>query len=195
VSSCSALSPIGSEVDHFAFAAAVGDESALADLMARIRPMVLGFCRSRLQGSRRISAEDVTQEVCIAVMRALPRYEHRGKFTAFVFGIAAHKVVDAVRAAHRDRSFPVENVPDIGLETCTSIESPDEHVVRAERLDSIEAMLAVLTPRQRNILHLRIIDEKSAAETATMLGMTPGAVRVAQHRALARLREQFAAQR
>lgn len=53
-------------------------------------------------------------------------------------------------------------------------------------------MLAVLTPRQRHILRLRIVDEKTAAETADALHMTPGVVRVAQHRALNRLRAEFA---
>ncbi|QKT13908.1 hypothetical protein HUN07_02815 [Rhodococcus sp. W8901] len=49
-----------------------------------------------------------------------------------------------------------------------------------------------LSAQQRTILHLRIIDGRTATDTADALGMTPGAVRVAQHRALARLREEFA---
>ncbi|WP_433609444.1 sigma-70 family RNA polymerase sigma factor [Prescottella agglutinans] len=56
----------------------------------------------------------------------------------------------------------------------------------------VNSVLAVLTPQQRNILRLRILEEKTSAETADALHMTPGAVRVAQHRALTRLREEFA---
>ncbi|WFR72546.1 sigma-70 family RNA polymerase sigma factor [Prescottella defluvii] len=188
MSSCYALSPTGTDVDSMAVAAAGGADGAMADLMVRVRPMVLGFCRSRLHGSRLISAEDVTQEVCIAVVSALPRYEHRGRFTAFVFGIASHKVTDALRAAHRDRSLPVGDLPEIRVNTDT----PEDHVVRSDDLHHIESMLAILTPQQRRILRLRIIEEKTAAETADALHTTPGAVRVAQHRALTRLREQFA---
>ncbi|WP_430335425.1 sigma-70 family RNA polymerase sigma factor [Rhodococcus sp. ACT016] len=188
-SSCRTLSP--ADVNGIAVAASAGIDGAMDDLMAQVRPMILGFCRSRLGSVRRISAEDVTQEVCIAVIGALPRYEHRGKFTAFVFGIATHKVTDALRAVHRDRSVLVDDLPDVAADT----EAPDEHVMRTEQLGRIEAMLDVLTRQQRSILHLRIIEEKTAAETAAALHMTPGAVRVAQHRALTRLREQFAAPR
>ncbi|GAB2644969.1 sigma-70 family RNA polymerase sigma factor [Prescottella soli] len=188
MSTCYALSPTGTDVDSMAVAAAVGTDGALADLMARVRPMVLGFCRSRLHGARRVSVEDVTQEVCIAVVNALPRYEHRGRFTAFVFGIASHKVTDALRAAQRDRCCPVGDLPEIGADTDT----PEDHAVRSDDLRRVESMLAILTPQQRHILRLRIIEEKTAAETADELRTTPGAVRVAQHRALTRLREEFA---
>ncbi len=45
-----------------------------------------------------------------------------------------------------------------------------------------------LTPAQRELLLLRIAVGLTAEETGQMLGMSPGAVRVAQHRALSRLR-------
>ena len=48
-----------------------------------------------------------------------------------------------------------------------------------------------LPDHQRELLTLRVAVGLSAEETATSLGMTAGAVRVAQHRALARLREMF----
>jgi RNA polymerase sigma-70 factor (ECF subfamily) len=53
-------------------------------------------------------------------------------------------------------------------------------------------MLHRLPDRQREILVLRVAVGLSAEETAAAVGSTPGAVRVAQHRALARLREMLA---
>ena len=64
--------------------------------------MVVRYCRARLG---RITghyyvADDVAQEVCLAVLAALPRYRDMGRpFASFVFGIASHKVADAVRNA------------------------------------------------------------------------------------------------
>ena len=61
--------------------------------------MVVRYCRARLG---RITghyyvADDVAQEVCLAVLSALPRYRDMGRpFASFVFGIASHKVADAV---------------------------------------------------------------------------------------------------
>lgn len=187
MSSCT-LSPSGVDINGIVAAAAVGQDGAMADLMARIRPMVLGFCRSRLRGSRFVSPEDIAQEVCIAVMSALPRYQARDRFTGFVFGIASHKIVDALRAVRRDRSVPVDTVPEVGSRT----ESPEDTAIRSDELRSIESLLGVLPSRQRAILRLRIIEQRTAAETAAALHMTTGAVRVAQHRALNRLRDELA---
>lgn len=185
----SALSTVGTaDINGIAAAASAGQNDAIADLMARLRPMVLGFCRSRLRESRCLSAEDVTQEVCIAVIGALPRYEDRGRFTAFVFGIASHKIVDALRAVHRDKSVPVDVVPEVGAES----ETPEDRAMRAVDVQHAWSLLDVLTPRERTILRLRVVEEQTAAETARVLNTTPGAVRVAQHRALNRLRAELA---
>jgi RNA polymerase sigma-70 factor (ECF subfamily) len=54
--------------------------------------------------------------------------------------------------------------------------------------DRLTELLATLAPRQRDILQLRLIAGLSAEETAIHLGLTATAVRVAQHRALAKLR-------
>jgi RNA polymerase sigma-70 factor (ECF subfamily) len=53
-------------------------------------------------------------------------------------------------------------------------------------------LLGVLPDKQREILILRVVNGLSAEETAEAVGSTPGAVRVAQHRALARLRKAIA---
>lgn len=46
-------------------------------------------------------------------MMALPRYQDQGRpFLAFVYGIAAHKVADAHRAAARNRAEPTDSVPE-----------------------------------------------------------------------------------
>jgi len=87
---------------HLVSLAAGGDADALATLIEQIRPGVVRYCRAHLGrlGGRYTTADDVAQEVCIAVLGSLPRYRDEGRpFTAFVYGIAAHKVIDAQRAA------------------------------------------------------------------------------------------------
>ena len=84
--------------------AVAGDTAARDTLLAHVRVVVHRYCRARLgrlPGSEH-AADDVAQEVCLAVLSALPRYRDEGRpFEAFVFGIAAHKVADAQRAAVR----------------------------------------------------------------------------------------------
>ncbi len=56
-------------------------------------------------------------------------------------------------------------------------------------LPRVERCLATLPPRDRMILILTFYAEKAAAEIAAELRLAPAAVRVARHRAVARLRD------
>jgi RNA polymerase sigma-70 factor (ECF subfamily) len=166
--------------------AARGNQAAAEALLEQIRPMVLRYCRSRLgqiSGHYDI-ADDVAQEVCIAVLTALPRYRDIGRpFASFVFGIASHKVADAKRCAAR-LAIPTGDLPD----SPDSRPGPEETVVADLEAERARALLARLPPQQRELVVLRVLTGLSAEETGSALGMSPGAVRVAQHRALARLR-------
>ena len=167
--------------------AARGQPAAIEALLEQIRPMVVRYCRARLgqiSGHYHI-ADDVAQEVCIAVVSALPRYRDIGRpFASFVFGIASHKVVDAMRNAAR-LAIPTEDLPDGPDER----PGPEETVVAYIEAERARALLARLPEHQRELLVLRVLTGLSAEETGHALGMSAGAVRVAQHRALARLRE------
>lgn len=126
----------------------------------------------------------------MAVITALPTYRREGKpFLAFVYGIASHKVIDAHRVGGRSFSDPVAEVP----ESAALDDNPEGLAVRHSVFGTISRLLEVLPEQQREILRLRIIVGLSAEETAEALGTTPGAVRVSQHRALAKLRKVIAA--
>ena len=168
-------------------AAVAGDVRARERLMAHIQPLVLRYCRGRLGRVEGVigSADDVAQEVCVAVVCALPNYEIKGlSFRAFVYGIAAHKVTDAFRAIGRNKTEPVAELPDAPV----LYDGPEQRVLLAELTERLGHLLHRLTPRQREVLVLRVVVGLSAEETAQAVGSTPGAVRVTQHRALCRLR-------
>ncbi|HEX6341742.1 sigma-70 family RNA polymerase sigma factor [Umezawaea sp.] len=168
-------------------AAMRGDRKAVDALLRVIRPLAVRYCRARIGPQERsfASADDAAQEVCLAVLKSLPSYRDQGRpFLAFVYGIAAHKVADAHRASSRNRSEPVADVPDLP-ETDAG---PEQQALRGELSREMVELLKVLPEKQREILLLRIVVGLSAEETATALGSTPGAVRVAQHRALTKLR-------
>jgi RNA polymerase sigma-70 factor (ECF subfamily) len=162
-------------------------------LLRWINPLVVRYCRARLGRQERTfaSADDVAQEVCLAVLKALPRFRNQGRpFPAFVFGIAAHKVADAHRAAARNRSDPVPDVPDEAVQ----VNGPEQQALQAELAGRMDRLLDTLPDKQRNIIVLRVVVGLSAEETAEVVGLTSGAVRVAQHRALTRLRKRLASQ-
>ncbi|KJF20314.1 RNA polymerase subunit sigma [Rhodococcus sp. ACPA4] len=176
------------ELDSAVAAAAQGDRTALALVLENIRPMVVRYCRGRVGAAERghLSADDVAQEVCLAVMTALPRYQDQGRpFMAFVYGIAAHKVADAHRSSARNKSEPVAEVPDvIALD-----DGPEQRALDSESSRHMQELLGTLPEKHREILILRLVVGLSAEETAAAVGSTAGAVRVAQHRAIAKLKK------
>jgi RNA polymerase sigma-70 factor (ECF subfamily) len=182
-----ALTPPGGDIAATVADAVNGDHRAMERLLSQVRPLVVRYCRARVGRQERsfASADDVAQEVCLAVLTALPSYRDQGRpFLAFVYGIAAHKVADAHRAAARNRSEPVADVPDEPDEQA----GPEQRAMRGELSGEMAELLKVLPPKQREIVVLRVVVGLSAEETADAVGSTPGAVRVAQHRALTRLR-------
>ena len=175
----------GSSSSQLTTLAALGQPAAIDSLLRQVRPMVVRYCQARLGpsgGSQ--AADDVAQEVCLAVIAALPRYRDTGRpFASFVFGIASHKVADARRSAAR-LAIPVRELPD-GPDDQPG---PEETVVASLEAQQARALLARLPRQHRELLLARLVTGLSAKEAGAALGMTAGAVRVAQHRALARLR-------
>ena len=174
------------DLRDFVARAALGDTTAQEALLSQLRPMIVRYCRGRLGRSPAadFAADDAAQEVLLAVLHALPRYRDEGRpFEAFVFGIAAHKVADIQRAAFRT-AIPTADIPD-GMDLAMG---PEERAVQAGDAHLVRLLLDRLPDNLRELLLLRVAVGMSAEETGRALGMTPGAVRVAQHRALSRLR-------
>jgi RNA polymerase sigma-70 factor (ECF subfamily) len=175
------------ELTALARAAGAGDRAALDQLLRRCSPLLVRYCRARL-GGRRVglqSAEDVAQDVAFALCQALPRFrEIDTPFMAFVYGIARNKVVDAFRSAGRDRSEPTDQVP----ERVDAEGGPEQQVLGSSAFGDLMTLVDRLPEQQREIITLRVIGQLTSEETAQAVGSTPGAVRVAQHRALQKLR-------
>ncbi|MEU3768433.1 RNA polymerase sigma factor ShbA [Amycolatopsis keratiniphila] len=175
-------------LDPLVMAAKTGDEDAIDALLAVVKPMLVRYCRARMGGRdlSYLSADDVAQEVCLAVFKLLPVYEDRGgSFLYLVRAIAANKVADAFRAVSRDRSDPVPELPEAGPVR----NEPESHMLDVDLGARLGRLVARLPKLQREVLTLRIVVGLTATETAAALGLTPGNVRVKQHRGLVKLRE------
>ena len=164
--------------------AKAGDRTATEQLVAHLRPRVFRYVLARVLDPH--LADDVTQEVTVAMLTALPRHVDQGRpFTAWVFGIAANKVSEARRVASRRHETAAAQLPDRPADLSSE---PETAVLRRETNGYVAGLLSQLPSAQAEILRLRVAAGLTTDETAEVLGMTAGAVRVAQHRALARLR-------
>ena len=164
-----------------------GDRRARAELVSVVHRLVLPYCRARLisSGTAGESPDDLAQEVCARVLAALPHYEERGRpFMAFAYKVAANAVADVCRGAWRHPMEPLEehhDGPDPGI-------GPYEHALQVELRGVLRRVLRTLPLRLREVLVLRVALGLSVRATAEVLGISGGAVRIAQHRALTRLR-------
>lgn len=163
-----------------------GDQRALKEIIQIVHPVVLRYARARINGSRPPTAEDVAQEICLAVATSVGKYQDEGKpFMAFVYGIAFNKVTDAHRVLSRDKSSPTDDIPDQEYAGGT----PEDAAMVVAGSNRVRELLDLLNERAKEIVVLRIFVGLSAEQTAEITGSTAGAVRVAQHRALATLRK------
>jgi RNA polymerase sigma-70 factor (ECF subfamily) len=180
-------------LDGLVDAARAGGGWAFGRLWETLAPVVAGYLRAR--GVR--EADDATSEVFLAAFRGIGRFEGDGAaFRAWLFTIAHHKGVDALRRTARgdllvgDHELDGEATHEVDgvLARRRAPSAEDEAIVRIGTDEAVRR-LAVLTEDQRAVLLLRVMAELSLVETAEVLGKPVGAVKALQHRALARLRQ------
>jgi RNA polymerase sigma-70 factor (ECF subfamily) len=119
---------------------------------------------------------------------SIGRFAWRGvAFDGWLFGIHRHVVADAQRAHARSPRSGSDSP-----EVASGEPSPLETMVHTEELGAVRAAFERLDPADRELLELRVVAGLSADEVSTVVGKRPGAVRMAQSRALARLRRLLA---
>ena len=129
-------------------------------------------------------AEDLTGEVFVQALEALPTYEHTGKpFSAWLYRIAHARVVDHYRRQKVRRTAPLdEQMP------ANNKADPSQTIAEHDAVRRAWAALPNLTDEQQQVLSLRFIAGYSIAETAQTMDRSEGSVKALQHRGLAALR-------
>jgi RNA polymerase sigma-70 factor (ECF subfamily) len=158
-----------------------GDRESFGELYMRYFDRVYGYLRVAVRD--RHEAEDLTQQVFVNALEALPRYERRGTipFRIWLFTIVRRSAIDAIAA--RQRMEPTE--PE---QLTRALESePAEPELRAlSWLTDRELVMLVerLPLAQRQVLMLRYMLDLPHAEIARILDRSPDDVRILAHRAL-----------
>jgi RNA polymerase sigma-70 factor (ECF subfamily) len=156
-----------------------GDEEAWVQLYRNAFPGLYAFARRRLWTHE--DALDAVNETMARAVASLPSFRQRdGAFAGWLFGILRNVVMNAQRAAGRPAPPAVADLPT---------PEPIEPLVADEDAKELRAAFAQLPPADRELLELRVVAGLTAEEVASVLDRTPGAVRTAQSRALARLRQ------
>jgi RNA polymerase sigma-70 factor (ECF subfamily) len=160
-----------------------GDTCAYHALLVSLTSALRNVVRGRAR-SAGLDAEDVVQEVLLALHLKRCTWVRGTPVAPWVAAIARNKIVDALRRRGQRTVVPVESV----IETLSSDDDEDaRHVLDVERV------LERLNPRQREVVRGVSLEGRSARDVAQRLHMTEGAVRVTLHRSLRTLTATFRA--
>jgi len=136
-------------------------------------------------------AADLTQQVFLQALDALPRYRERGvPFGAWLFRIARNIVVDANRRPQQTTTW--DDVPLV-LEP-SHAGDPEATALRGEALTQLRALLVQLDPSKRELLALRFAAGLSSRQIADVLGKREAAVKKQLTRIINTLKEQYHAE-
>jgi RNA polymerase sigma-70 factor (ECF subfamily) len=167
-----------------------GDPAAFAELERRYGARVFGyFCR---QLGDRAEAEDLTQEVFLRLYRARHTYRPRARFATWVFHITQNVARNALRSRRRRPCVRLDGAAAEGdlLEALLSDrgEGPTRPLERDELAVVVRAAVAGLAGRQRAAVELHQFEDRTYAEVAAELDMTPKAAKSLLYRARNQLR-------
>ncbi|MFI6325855.1 RNA polymerase sigma factor [Nonomuraea sp. NPDC050556] len=151
----------------------LGEREALTELVRAWHEPVWTYVRRMLDAER---ADDVAQEVWLAVLKGLPRLKDPARFTPWLFTIARRAVMNRLRQQYGEAE-PMEIEPQG--------EAPFD---RAELIEG----LAALPPKEREILVLFYLEDLSIEDCAEICAIPAGTVKSRLNRARRLLRKELA---
>jgi RNA polymerase sigma-70 factor, ECF subfamily len=165
--------------------AANGERQALELVYHRYQHVVYRFARAMT--GRPDAAEDVTQEVFIALIKELPRYDPaRAGFTTYLYGIARNLCRDQWRRTQRRLALEA-----VGLERRRTTDDPFDLLERAQTATQVQCALRGLPLRYREVIILCDLHGLAYAEAALVVRSSVSGVRARLHRARQLLRRKL----
>jgi RNA polymerase sigma-70 factor (ECF subfamily) len=166
-----------------------GETGAMDALIRGTYADVYALCR-RLLGDP-ADAADATQEVYLRVVRSVLGFRGEAAFGTWLHRVAVNVCMSALRRRGdvRARGQSAGTVDAVFDDMVSTDASPEDRVTNADLARRTAKALAELTEDAREVVVLRDVQGLSTKETAELLGVSEGAVKVRLHRAHAKLRE------
>jgi RNA polymerase sigma-70 factor, ECF subfamily len=170
-------------LESLLMAANAGDDGAYRDFLQEVAGLLRGFARARAPvHAGGFDPEDLVQEILMAVHLKRHTWREGEPVKPWLFAIARHKAIDAYRREGRRINLDIADFTD-------TLDDPAT-MPNAKAHDISRAILS-LAGRQREVVASLSVHGHSITETASRLGVTEGAVRVAFHRGLAAIAARF----
>ncbi len=174
--------------DEEAVRAAQADPTAFGLLYHRYRQRIYAYMCARTQSAD--DAADLTQQVFVQALNALPHYRTRGvPFAAWLFRIARNAATDFHRAHAQRPTVAWDDVPE--AQHPSDDHDLDSSLLHVEDLSRLRSLLAGLDPHVRDILTLRFAARLSIAEIAAVVGKSEAATQKRLFRTIRTLQEHY----
>ena len=168
------------------------DPEAAQALVRDLFPLVMRIVRGHLP--RRMDPEDLAQIVFVKVFQKIEQYNGDAPFPHWVSRIAVNTCLNELRA---EKARPELRWADLGEEQAEALgrvmersnETPADELSATR--DLVEKLLETLPPRDRLILTLLDLEERTVAETSAITGSPEAVVKVRAFRARRKLRKEL----
>jgi RNA polymerase sigma-70 factor, ECF subfamily len=167
-----------SELRALMIAGLAGDAAAHKALLARLSGYLRAYFKRQLARINRgpAEAEDLVQEVLIAIHTRRHTYDSSRPFTPWVYAVARYKLMDHLRRTKA-------SMTDVPLEDAEEVTAHDDRAGVESALD-LERLLLRISPKTRRAIQYVKLDGLRVSEAAARSGMSESAVKVAVHRGL-----------
>ena len=163
-----------------------GEEKAFQKIYNRYERPLFSFIL-RFVGNRS-TAEDVFQQAWMKVIGGLDKYEERGTFSSWLFGIANNCCLDHVRKVSRSKVN--DFVSSEGMDALPGKSGdPEKTVIDLENSEWLEHAISQLPSEQRQVVLMRLIGEIPFKEIALALNTSINTVLGRMHYAVQNLRK------
>lgn len=169
-----------------------GDARAFRELVRKHQDRVYSLCLRMLGDAH--EAEDVSQEVFLAVHRHLPHFRGDCRLTTWVFRVAKNHCLNRIkylgrREADDDSVFERTDGGAHAEGFVSRPDRPDQAMLGAEERRAVQKALCGLSPEHRLLVVLRDIEGMSYEDVGRIADLPPGTVKSRLHRARAHLAE------
>ncbi len=180
------LSPKAAEDYQLVKAAIAGEQQAYATLLERYRSSVYNHLLKMVKNPD--DAEDLTLEAFGKAFHKLSTYAPHFAFSTWLFKIAQNNCIDHIRKKRLnflsiDQPFDSQGDRDYSGSVRTMNRTPEEEIIRQQRLQMVRSMLGQLSTKYRLMIELRYYEELSYEEIATELDIPLGTVKAQLFRA------------
>lgn len=158
-----------------------GDKEAFREVYKMYFKQIYRYCRIQL--SNDVLAADACQDVFIKAWKALPNFTftETGTFKAFLYRIARNHIIDLSR---KKKEFPLHEYEEIETD-----DNVIENLSKQDTMQLIKKTLQQMDEKDRQIIILRYFEDMSTEETAKVIGISHGNLRVKIHRVLKKMKD------